>query len=205
VHSSTPWATETLVRTWQSRRAAIPWIISLQQFNLLGSHDTQRIRSIVNNNDALVRLAAIIQFTFPGIPCIYYGDEIGMADDPSLESRGCMIWNEALWDRNLLAFYRDLIRLRKTSPSLKRGGFQVLVVEKDTITYQRESLTERILIVAHRDSAPRGEKSLPVAQGGIADGCRFREYFSGQELTVSEGSLPLPSHPQGATVWIEID
>ena len=205
VKSPGVWSTEALVNTWQSRRAAIPWAIALQQFNLLDSHDTPRIRSIVKNNDALVRLAAIIQFTFPGVPCIYYGDEIGMADDPDLESRGCMIWNQDLWDHRLLDFYQELIRFRKKSPSLKSGGFQMLVVEEDTFAYQRESMTERILVVAHRSSIPRDEKPLPIAHGGIADGRRFRELFSGQELVVSEGSLPLPPHPQGATLWIETD
>jgi len=60
-------------------------------------------------------------------------------------------------------------------------------------------------VVAHRSSIPRDEKPLSVAHAGIADGRRFRELFSGQELVVSEGSLPLPPHPQGATLWIETD
>ncbi len=204
VTSAVKWSSRALADTWQSRRAAIPWSIALQQFNLLDSHDTPRIKSIVMNNDALVRLAAVVQFTFPGVPCIYYGDEIGMTDEPELGSRGCMIWRQELWDQGLLEFYQKLIGLRKQSPSLRNGGFQMLAVEKDTIAYQRESRTERILVVAHRDMNPRDESPLPVAQGGIANGCRFREFFSGQELVVTDGSLPLPAHPQGATIWIEI-
>ncbi len=203
VTSSIDWSTRALANTWQSRRAAIPWTIALQQFNLLGSHDTPRIKSIVKNNDALVRLAAIVQFTFPGVPCIYYGDEIGMVDDADLGSRGCMVWQEESWDQDLFEFYRELIRLRTRSPSLRNGGFQMLAIELNTIAYQREAINERILVIAHRDANPRDAFPLPVAKGGIANGCRFHELFSGQELVVADGSLPLRSHPQGATIWIE--
>jgi len=116
-----------------------------------------------------------------------------------------MIWNQDLWDQDLMNFYQELSRLRKTSPALRRGGFQILQVEEHTFAYQRESMTERILVVAHRATMPREEKPLPVAQGDIADGRRFREFFTSQELVVSEGSLPLPPHPQGATIWIKTE
>jgi len=56
-------------------------------------------------------------------------------------------------------------------------------------------------VVAHRDNAPRPAGLLPVAHGGIPDGTRFVERFSGCEAVVSEGALPLPEQPQGATLW----
>ena len=81
----------------------------------------------------------------------------------------------------------------------------MLLVEEDSFAYQRESEVQRIIVVAHRKESPRVKDPFPVAHGGIADGCRFREFFSGQELTVSNGVLPLPIHPQGASIWIESD
>ncbi len=201
--SPTSWSTAALIKTWESRRASIPWAIALQQFNLLGSHDTPRIKNIANSNKALQRLAAIIQFTYVGIPCIYYGDEVGMHDDHRLQSRGCMIWNEDLWDRDLLNFYQKLIALRKSSTALTRGGFQMLMIDEDAFAYLRESTHERILVVANRGQTSKEAKPLPVARGGIADGCRFRGFFSGQELVVSDGKLLLPNSSQGATIWVE--
>jgi alpha-glucosidase len=205
IRSPISWSTTALAKTWQSRRAAVPWVIARQQFNILGSHDTPRIRNIAHQNDALQRLAAAVQFTYLGIPCIYYGDEIGMGDDQHLQSRGCMIWNPELWDHDLLTFYQKLISLRKSSSALRRGGFQMLMTEKDTFAYLRESNSERIVVVADRGQTVQAVKPLPVAHGGIGDGCRFREYFSGQEITVSGGKLLLPSSPQGATIWVEMD
>ncbi len=201
IQSAHPWPTAALAATWQQHLAAIPWAIALQQYNLLDSHDVPRIRSKVNGNDALHRLAVIVQFTFPGVPGLYYGDEIGMMDEEGFHSRGCMVWDEARWDRDLLAFYKKLIALRKESTILQRGGFQILAVETDTVAYQRENAAGRILVVAHRGERPRPAGPLPVAHGGIPDGARFVEHFTGQKLIVTNGALPLPDHPQGATLW----
>lgn len=203
ITSSSPWPTEAMVATWQQYLAAIPWQMALQQFNLLGSHDVPRIRSLLGENDALNHLAAIVQFTFPGVPCVYYGDEIGMVDDAHLEQRGCMIWDESRWDLDLRAFYKKLIKLRRESAVLQQGGFQVLAVEPDTVAYQREGKDGRLLIIAHRSQTPRPASPLPVAHGDIADGTQFVEYFTGQTITVINGNLPLTAHPQGATLWIQ--
>ncbi len=209
IKSPVPWPTAALAQTLQQYLAAVPWRIALQQFNLLNSHDTPRLRTEVGENDALHRLAAIVQFTFPGIPCLYYGDEIGMVEDAYLHQRGCMIWDETEWNQDLLQFYKDLIRLRRETAVLQTGGFQMLAVEPDTFAYQREgenacteqSRSGRFLIIAHRAPTPRPARPLPVAHGGIANGTRFVEQFSGQEAIVQNGSLLLPALPQGATIW----
>ncbi len=203
ITSPIKWSTEAMEETWRYRRAAIPFVIALQQYNLLDSHDTQRIRSLLHGNDALHKLAVVILMTFPGVPCIYYGDEIGMEDIPHFRSRACMEWDESRWNRDLLDFHRKLIALRRSSKILQTGGFQVLAAEEDTIVYQREGHEGRILVVAHRSETPRPASYVPVAHGGIPDGTRFVEFFSGQAAVVENNALPLADHPQGATLWIE--
>ena len=138
IRSPQPWPTQALAAMLQERLASIPWSIALQQYNLLDSHDTGRLRSLLGENVALQRLAALVQFTFPGVPGLYYGDEIGLLDLPELGSRGCMPWDRSKWNQDLLAFYQQLIRLRRSSPILQRGGFQILAVEQDLLAYQRE-------------------------------------------------------------------
>jgi alpha-glucosidase len=201
VTSPVPWPTAALAQTWQQYLASVPWRIALQQFNLINGHDTRRLRTEVGENDALQKLAAIVQFTFPGIPCLYYGDEIGMVEDEHLHQRGCMIWDESQWHHDLLAFYKELIKLRKETAVLQTGGFQILAVEPDTIAYQREGENGRFLIIAHRASTPRPAGELHVSHGGIADGTHFVEHFSKREAIVKNGALPLPALPQGATIW----
>ncbi len=199
-----PYPTSALEALWRERRAVLPWVVALQQYNLLNSHDTPRIRSQVNGNDALHRLAAIVLLTYPGVPDLYYGDEIGMLDLPHLGPRGCMVWEEERWDHSLLEFHRRLIGLRRKSSLLQRGGFQMLAVEPDAFAYQRHSRQGRMIVIAQRSPQPRPAGLLPVAHGGIADGARFVEYFTGQEAVVRDGSLVLPELPQGAGIWEEV-
>jgi len=199
--SPVPYSTAALEATWRMRRAAIPWAVALQQYNLLGSHDTPRFRSILKGRDALHRLAVTLLLTFPGVPGLYYGDEIGLLDRPGLGSRACMEWEESRWDRSLLDFHHDLVALRRRSAILQRGGFQVLAVEPDCLVYQREAPEGRILVAAQRSEAPRPAGSLAVVHGGIPDGARFVEHFTGHQAVVAHGALPLPDLPQGATIW----
>jgi alpha-glucosidase len=200
-----PYPTAALEALWRERRAVLPWAVVLQQYNLLNSHDTPRIRSEVHGNDALHRLAAVILATYPGVPDFYYGDEIGMLDLPHLGPRGCMVWDESRWNHPLLDFHRRLIALRRSSGVLQRGGFQMLAVEADAFIYQRHSRQGRILVVAQRSHQPRPAGSLPVSHGGIANGTRFVEYFTGQEARVENGGLLLPELPQGASLWEQIN
>lgn len=200
--SPVPFSTAALEAAWRARRAAVSWAVALQQYNLLDSHDVPRIRTVVGGNDALHRLAVVVQLTFPGVPGLYYGDEIGMADAPRLGQRGCMVWDGRRWDRALLAFYRDLVALRRASPALQEGGFQVLAVEPDTLAYQREGPEGWILVVAHRGEQPRPAGPLPVADGGVPDGVEFVERLGGAGAVTRDGALPLPELPQGATLWV---
>jgi len=115
-----------------------------------------------------------------------------------------MIWDEIRWDHSLLDFHRRLIGLRRTSGVLQRGGFQMLAVEPDAFAYQRHSRQGRMIVIAQRASQPRPASPLPVAHGGVPNGTRFLEYFTGQEAVVREGSLILPEHPQGGSLWEEV-
>ena len=193
--------TTAMVEAWAAFRAPIPWVLALQQFTLLDSHDTARIRTLVGGNDRLHRLAVALQMTYPGAPCVFYGDEIGLEADGADATRCPMPWDEEVWNRELLAFYQRIIALRRSSAALCRGGFQVLLAEADTIAYLRSTRDEKILVIGHRSEKERPAGVMPVAHGAIAEGTRFQEVFSGVEVTVRDGGLLLPPLQQGATLW----
>jgi alpha-glucosidase len=88
------WESVSLIKAWTEHLAAIPWTIALQQFNVLESHDTPRLHTILSGDEDHAKLAAIAQFSFPGVPCLYYGDELGLRDEPGFGSRNCMVWDE---------------------------------------------------------------------------------------------------------------
>lgn len=201
VQSSVTWSTQALVDSWQASRAAIPWIIACQQFNLLGSHDLPRILFMLGQDQSRNRLAVAFLLTYVGVPCIYYGDEIGMSGNSALDARNCMEWDSSKWDTDLRAYYQTLIKLRRTSPALIDGGFQVLLAEENILAYLRDTDEEQIIVVGNRGPTEYPAGPLPVALGGIAEGTQFRELFTCITSTVINGNLPLPSLPAGVQIW----
>jgi len=193
--SPVPWPTQALVDSWQAFCAAIPWAIARQQFNLLGSHDTPRILALLEGDKARLRLAVGLLMTYPGVPSVYYGDEVGLVGD----TRACMPWEPTVWDADLRAYYHTLIQLRRNSPALLRGGFQVLYAGEHLLAFLRDAEEEQIVVVAQRSSHQSFE--LEVAHGGLADGLRLKEVLSGQSAVVEGGRLRLPSMPVGIAFW----
>jgi alpha-glucosidase len=191
---------EVMMAQWQAFLAAVPWQVAQQQFNLLDSHDTPRILSHVGEDVALARLAVALLMTYPGVPCVYYGDEIGMvgADDP--DNRRCMIWDESAWNTDLRAWYQRLIHLRRHSPALCHGGFQPVHAAGNLVAFLREAPHERLLIVARRSGDTPG--TVPVRHAGLADGTLMREALTGRETIISAGMLSLAGLPPvGAQIW----
>jgi alpha-glucosidase len=192
--------TETLLEQWQAFRAAIPHQIVLQQFNQLGSHDVPRILSIVNGSVLLEKVGAVLQFTYPGVPCLYYGDEIGMEGAVDPDNRRCMEWDETKWDSDLRDFYRHLIALRRRSKALQEGSFQPLLAAENTLAFVRETEAEKLVIIARRAADTVSEVAVDIAD--IADGTVLRELFSGASATVTGGNLPLINlGDSGAQIW----
>ncbi|OMF21329.1 alpha-glycosidase [Paenibacillus sp. FSL H8-0548] len=117
-------------------------------FNLLSSHDTPRAATRLDGNTLRLKLAVVFMLTYMGIPCIYYGDEIGMdgGDDP--DCRKCMEWDRDRQDRQLFDFYQLLIKLRKSHPALRDGRFRFLHAdnEKKTLIYERLNASEHFTI-----------------------------------------------------------
>lgn len=109
--------------------------ITAVQLNLLGSHDMPRILTICGDDRSSVWLASLVQMTVPGAPCIYYGDEIGMAGGHDPFCRGAFPWDGAAWDRQTLAYLAGLVALRHAEPALRRGTFTPLASDELTAAY----------------------------------------------------------------------
>jgi neopullulanase len=121
--------------------------INQAQLNLLDSHDTARFLSIARGDTDALKLATLLQMTYPGAPSIYYGDEIGMLGGKDPDCRRAFNWNENAWDKSLRQYFKDVIALRKAHPALRRGAIGFLLAEGDVAAYVRK-LDDAILIVA---------------------------------------------------------
>jgi alpha-glucosidase len=199
--SQVPWTTQALLDSWQAFLAAIPWVIATQQFNLLGSHDTVRISRYLDGNKDLVRLAVGLLMTFPGVPSIYFGDEIGLGME-TLSQRQCMPWDRSSWDDELFETYKTLVQLRRSSPALIEGGFQIFYQAEDSFAYLRDADSQFMIVLANRAPAATTSLPLPVRRAGIADGLDFVELFSGQHVRVEQGHLQLGPQSTGIGIWI---
>lgn len=120
--------------------------------NLLGSHDTERIRTRLRGNHELVRIAVALQMTSPGSPMIYYGDEVGLegGDDP--ECRASMPWDPGAWDHQLLEWHRVLIRLRHEHPALRGADDRVIHANGGLVVRRRAHADETLYLVVNRDA-----------------------------------------------------
>jgi neopullulanase len=107
------------------------------QLNLLGSHDTPRLLTLLSGHRGRAALAMLFLFLLPGAPSIYYGDEVGMSGGEDPECRGGFPWNRDSWDRPLLESVRSAIALRKGHPALRRGEYTALLGQEDQIVIAR--------------------------------------------------------------------
>lgn len=121
--------------------------VTYSQLNLLDSHDTPRFLSCVSGNKDSLKLAWLFMFTYPGAPCVYYGDEIGVDGQHDPDCRKSFPWEESKWDKGLLGYVKELIALRKKNPALRRGDFKRLWSANGTYAFSR-SLNGRTFVVA---------------------------------------------------------
>ncbi|QSF42590.1 alpha-glycosidase [Paenibacillus tianjinensis] len=126
-------------------------------FNLLGSHDTPRLLTVVGEDKRRLKLAVVFLFTFMGTPCIYYGDEIGLTGNEDPDCRKCMEWDEEKQDRELYDFYRMMIALRKANKALREGRFRILkACENDPcIVYERADEIIHFTVWMNNSPVPR--------------------------------------------------
>ena len=116
------------------------------QMNLLDSHDMPRFLSCAGGDRDSLKLAWLFMFTFPGAPCIYYGDEVGLDGKHDPDCRKSFPWEEARWDRDLLDHVKACIALRSAHVSLRRGEYKRVYAEGDVMAFSRTFENETVTI-----------------------------------------------------------
>ena len=176
----------------QSIREDYPDAAYYAAMNLLDSHDTERLlwtltpgvetRASKEQDAANVaagkqrlRLASLIQFTLPGAPTIYYGDEVGLTGDDDPDDRRTYPWFDqgGRPDNNLWSHYRSLTTLRRSLTSLTAGDFRMLLSDDaaQALAYGRKTAGQAAVTVINRSSQTQ-TVSIPVS-GYLPDGVGF--------------------------------
>ena len=172
----------------------------LQRYGtFLTNHDQKRVMSVLSGDMGKMKMAATTYLTSPGLPFIYYGEEIGMqGDKPDPNIRTPMQWTSdpqggfttgTAWEalqpdtktvnvqaqnsdpNSLLTVYRQLIRLRRTHPALAQGSFTPLSSSNGSVAaYLRHSEGEDVLVVINLGDQAVTDLKLSQSQTDLAAG-----------------------------------
>lgn len=162
----------------------------------LGSHDTERLLSILNGDVVKAKLAYLFQFAYPGAPAIYYGDEIGMVGGKDPECRGAFPWDQRQWNAELRAWVKLLVSTRKRIPALRRGDYQHLLVDNRRRCFAfARTLGDSAVMVVMNMSATRRHVRIQVSELGWEDGRILRNILEREEFIVSGDSVTITLPP----------
>lgn len=193
---------EELGEAWTSALARMPHGVALGQMNLLGSHDTPRIRSLLKN-DALLFLAFGLLMTWPGTPCVYYGDELGMEGGGDPDNRRCMNWDESSWNMELLEWCRRLVDLRRHEP-FATGSVSLLHARGSRFAFLRRQGRHRALILANRGRRLRRlhlDLGVHHPEDGVFHCLAACGSMLPRERPISKGRIELELPPESLSIW----
>jgi len=186
----------------------------------LGNHDRTRAMTVLGGDVAKARLAATLLLTLPGLPFVYYGEEIGMTGDkPDPRLRTPMQWSPrpgygfttgTPWEAaqpdsltatvqsedadtaSLLNLYRRLIHLRRRNAALAAGTLAPLTAASPAVAgYVRRSGTHAVLVVVNLGGAVSGV-SLGSAGAVLPPG-----RYAARNLLGGRDGGPLEVHADG--------
>lgn len=154
---------------------------ALGNLNLLGSHDTPRVHSVVGGDDDSVILATMLLMTLPGAPCVYYGDEVGLDGLRDPDCRRGFPWDHPdIWRTSILEATRSLISLRKQHSALRTGTYERLwpvptVYKKHLLVYRRTDAHGSVLVAINAGESEEvaqidGSGTLVWGQGDLGEG-----------------------------------
>jgi 4-alpha-glucanotransferase len=152
---------ELALRRLASLSENYPPVYFYSTMNVLGTHDVPRVLTLLGDAPpaegmtkleqarfqlapavretavARLKLAALIQFTFPGVPCVYYGDEAGAEGHSDPQNRRPFPWGDE--NRELTKWYQALAELRQSEPVLRTGRWVPLSAGPDVFAFGRRT------------------------------------------------------------------
>lgn len=202
--------------------------------SLLGSHDVPRVLTLLGEAPApermtisdqaryrlpadkrrlavsRLKLLALFQLSFPGAPCIYYGDEAGVEGYTDPFNRGTYPWGAE--DGELLAWYRKLTALRHRHAVLRTGEWRPLVAQGDVYGYVRSINRGRdvfgrpmrpnvALVLLNRSATEPRRLSLDI--GELMDGEVYNALADYAPVHIRDGRLDIVLGPLSGAVLLK--
>jgi glycosidase len=169
-------------------------------FNLIGSHDTERFLTLCGDDLRKMKLAVLFQMTYPGSPCIYYGDEIGLTGRKDPDCRKTFKWDPKRQNRELFEWYGRLVALRNSHPSLRYGDYLTLLTDRNRKLYgfARDNGTELAVVVINNDVSKQAveidtSRLKAFGQRNVAEARLFRDALTGKTFKTEKTRLTIPA------------
>jgi glycosidase len=215
IRALTPSQVDGLIR---SIEAEYPPMAYHAMLNVLDSHDTSRLL-FVAGDQSRQKLAALFQFTLPGAPTIYYGDEIAL-DAPSQTDSGGVLqddpynrapypWPDAAGDaygppdQDMLGFYQQLAALRRANPALREGEMITLLADdaKGVYAFLRVSAADAnaALVVLNNGES---DQTVDLSFAGLVpDNLTLEPAFGGSPISTASGTATVIVPALSGNVW----
>jgi len=154
--------------------------------NVLGSHDTERFLTLAAGDAARMKAAILFLFTYVGVPCIYYGDEIGLQGGKDPLNRAAFDWDVQHWDQSIRDWVIRCGALRQQFSALRQGVLSIVHARNasQTVAYARV-LGREILIVALNASDEDATIDMLLSGLGIDDEMLLHDQLSAWSYVVT--------------------
>ena len=137
-----------------------PREVFLGNINLIGTSDTERILTVLDGNIRCLKIIVALQFTIPGVPLIYYGDETGVTGGKDPDNRKSYPWENE--DVDLIGFYKRIAQIRNGQDALKKGDFNIFDTEEDIFAFERVYENERIVVAVNVSNAQKVVRGITL-------------------------------------------
>jgi alpha-glucosidase len=187
---------DDLVTSYRQFSGAFPWHVRQHNMNALDTHDIPRFRSF--SIPGAQAVAAAMQFSFPGIPVIWAGDEFGLEGFNGEKSRTPIPWNnERKHDKSMLPIYQALAKLRKENPALTSGSMRFLHSDAESIVYVRESAKQAVVVCVTRNS----KSPVRIPKDAVPGLAKAINIYGGGAIKTFGNQLELPAGKLTANIW----
>lgn len=155
---------------------------------------------------AILRIAVVMQMTWPGAPTIYYGDEAGVCGFTDPDNRRTYPWGHE--DQELITFHKEMIRIHKQNPEVIRGSLMKLYAQPFVTAYARFTAEEQTIVIVNCSDGIR-DITVNVWRAGVPSNTRMNrimvttnEGFNTDivQIPVVKGKLEVSLLPQSAIV-----
>lgn len=184
------------VETHKRFIASFPWHVRQHNMNALDTHDIPRFKTFTRKGAQ--RVGAGLQFTFPGIPVVWAGDEFGLDGFNGENSRTPLPWNnERPHDTAMIETYAQLAAIRKSNPALVDGAMRFLYASKEAIVFIREHKKQSVLVCATRGK----DEDIKFDVDAIFGAEQAVNLFGGGKLKVGKKNIHLPGDKMSINIW----